>query len=151
MDQREVEESETSGAGNVGVGAEPLQPTDTAVTVRKRADGKVLMIDGPFAETKEQLAGYYILDCANVEEAIEWASKIPTGCQGRGLCRDSTAENDESSGWLICFNRSRFESDRDEENVMKYLLMIYPVGVIGCGPPTNTISMSGTFQFTAIR
>ncbi|HEV8137864.1 MAG TPA: YciI family protein [Pyrinomonadaceae bacterium] len=67
-------------------GAEPLQPTNTAVTVRKRADGEVLIIDGPFAETKEQLAGYYILDCANVEEAIEWASKIPTGCQGGEGC-----------------------------------------------------------------
>lgn len=67
-------------------GAEPLQPTNTAVTVRKGAEGKVLVIDGPFAETKEQLAGYYILDCANVEEATEWASKIPTGCQGGEGC-----------------------------------------------------------------
>ena len=63
-------------------GAEPLQPTATATTVRRRRDGQVLVIDGPFAETKEQLAGYYILDCGNVEEAIEWARKIPTSCQG---------------------------------------------------------------------
>lgn len=63
-------------------GAEPLQPTSTATTVR-RQDNQVLVIDGPFAETKEQLAGYYILDCENLEEAIEWASRIPTACCGR--------------------------------------------------------------------
>ena len=67
-------------------GAEPLQPTTTAVTVRKNGDGKILATDGPFSETKEQLAGYYILDCAGVEEAIEWASRIPTGCQGGDGC-----------------------------------------------------------------
>ena len=67
-------------------GAEPLKPTGTAVTVRKNEDGKVLATDGPFTETKEQLAGYYILDCASLEEAIEWASKIPTGCQGGDGC-----------------------------------------------------------------
>jgi len=67
-------------------GAEPLQPTKTAVTVRGDADGKMLATDGPFAETKEQLAGYYILDCENIEEAIAWANKIPTGCQGGDGC-----------------------------------------------------------------
>lgn len=64
-------------------GAEPLQSTATATTVRRQNDGQALVTDGPFAETKEQLAGYYILDCGNVEEAIEWARKIPTACQGR--------------------------------------------------------------------
>jgi len=63
-------------------GAEPLQPTTTAVTVRRNGHEKVLVTDGPFAETKEQLAGYYILDCASLDEAIAWAGKIPTGCQG---------------------------------------------------------------------
>ena len=61
-------------------GAEPLQPTSTAVTVRRNGKGEVLTTDGPFAETREQLAGYYILDCENIAAAIEWASKIPTGC-----------------------------------------------------------------------
>src|SRR6266496_5704259 len=64
-------------------GAEPLMPTSTATTVRRSSDGKMLAIDGPFAETKEQLAGYYILDCQTLNEAIEWASKIPTACCGR--------------------------------------------------------------------
>jgi hypothetical protein len=42
--------------------------------------------DGPFAETKEHLAGYYIMDCADLDEAIEWAAKIPTACQGLEGC-----------------------------------------------------------------
>jgi len=66
-------------------GAEPLKPTSTATTVRVR-DGKPLITDGPFAETKEQLAGYYILDCKDLNEAIEWAAKIPTACQGGEGC-----------------------------------------------------------------
>ncbi len=66
-------------------GAEPLAPTTTATTVRVQ-DGKSLITDGPFAETKEQLAGYYILDCENLDEAIEWAAKIPTACKGGEGC-----------------------------------------------------------------
>ena len=72
---------ETSKLG-IFRGAEPLHPTNTAVTLRTE-DGKVLATDGPFAETKEQLAGYYILDCKDMEEAIFWGSKIPTLCGGR--------------------------------------------------------------------
>lgn len=66
-------------------GAEPLAPTTTSTTVRME-NGKPLVTDGPFAETKEQLAGYYIIDCENLDEAIEWAAKIPTGCKGRAGC-----------------------------------------------------------------
>ena len=74
-------------AGRKGIlqGAEPLAPTGTATTVRNHA-GHVLVTDGPFAETKEQLAGYYILDCRDLDEAIEWASKIPTKCRGGEGC-----------------------------------------------------------------
>ncbi len=61
--------------------ADPLEPAATATTVRVQ-DGQVLLTDGPFAETKEQLAGYYILDCSDLDEALEWAAKIPTGCRG---------------------------------------------------------------------
>ncbi len=64
------------------VGAEPLAATTTATTVRIQ-NGKPVVLDGPFAETKEQLAGYYIIDCENLDEAIEWAARIPTECQGR--------------------------------------------------------------------
>ena len=66
-------------------GAQPLQATTTATTVRVQ-NGKPLITDGPFAETKEQLAGYYVLDCKNLDEAIEWATKIPTACQGGAGC-----------------------------------------------------------------
>ena len=66
-------------------GAEPLGPTTNATTVRVQ-NGKSLITDGPFAETKEQLAGYYILDCKNLDEAIEWAAKIPTACKGGEGC-----------------------------------------------------------------
>ncbi len=74
-----------AGAQGILHGAEPLSPTSTATSVRMR-DGKPIVIDGPFAETKEQLAGYYIIDCANLDEAIEWASRIPTGCKGGEGC-----------------------------------------------------------------
>jgi hypothetical protein len=66
-------------------GAEPLKPTATATTVRILG-GKPLITDGPFAETKEQLAGYYILDCKDLDEAIRWAAKIPTSCKGGEGC-----------------------------------------------------------------
>ena len=66
-------------------GAEPLAPTSTATTVRL-VSGKPMITDGPFAETKEQLAGYYILDCENLDEAIEWAARISTGCKGAEGC-----------------------------------------------------------------
>jgi hypothetical protein len=66
-------------------GASPLQPTSTATTVRMQND-KPLLLDGPFAETKEQLAGYYILECKDLDEAIGWAAKIPTACKGMDGC-----------------------------------------------------------------
>lgn len=65
--------------------ADPLQPTSAATTLRVR-DGEVLLTDGPFAETKEQLAGYYILDCQDLDEALAWAARIPTGCVGGPGC-----------------------------------------------------------------
>jgi hypothetical protein len=61
--------------------ADPLEPTRTATTVRTQ-NGKVTIMDGPFAETKEQLAGYFILDCKDLDEALEWAAKFPMACAG---------------------------------------------------------------------
>lgn len=57
-------------------GGHALQPTRTATTVRVR-EGKRLTMDGPFAETKEQLGGFYVVDARNLDEAIEMAAKIP--------------------------------------------------------------------------
>jgi len=70
-------------AGRRGVlrAAEPLELTRTAITLRKD-DCKAMVSDGPYAETKEQLAGYYILDCQDLDEALEWAARIPAGCGG---------------------------------------------------------------------
>ena len=58
------------------VAGEGLYPTQTATTVRVR-EGDQSVIDGPFAETKEQLGGFYVLDVKDLDEAIEWAAKIP--------------------------------------------------------------------------
>ncbi len=60
----------------VMVSGDPLQGVETATTVRNR-DGKVLHTDGPFAETKEHLGGYYVLDCKDLDAALAWAAKVP--------------------------------------------------------------------------
>ena len=61
--------------------AEPLEGTDTATTVRVR-NGKTYITDGPFAETKEALAGFYLLDARDLNEAIHMATKIPPAREG---------------------------------------------------------------------
>ncbi|MBA3270111.1 MAG: YciI family protein [Acidobacteria bacterium] len=63
------------------VAAEALQPIETATTVRVR-NGKLTITDGPFAETKEQLAGFYLLDARDLNEAIQMAAKIPPAREG---------------------------------------------------------------------
>jgi hypothetical protein len=63
------------------VGGQALQPTPTAKTVRER-EGKTLTTDGPFAETKEQLGGYYLVECDDIDEAVEAASRIPSVVRG---------------------------------------------------------------------
>ncbi len=62
-----------SGAG--------LEPITTATTVKGR-EGKTLTAEGPFAETKEQLGGYYVLDCKDLDDAIQWAPRIPAARWG---------------------------------------------------------------------
>jgi len=61
--------------------AEALQPVETAATVRVR-NGKVLITDGPFAETKEHLAGFYLIEARDLDDAIRVASKIPPAREG---------------------------------------------------------------------
>ena len=63
------------------VAGDPLKPTATARSVRVR-DGELSTTDGPFAETKEQLGGYYIVDADSRDEALEWAAKIPSARLG---------------------------------------------------------------------
>jgi hypothetical protein len=62
-------------------GGEALQPTTTATTVRVR-ESNTMTTDGPYAETKEQLGGYYLLNCKDLDEAIECAAKIPGALHG---------------------------------------------------------------------
>jgi hypothetical protein len=71
---------ELRGAGAM-VAGDALQPTQTATTVRVQ-DGETLATDGPFAETKEQLGGYYLIEADSLDEAIEWAAKVPAARHG---------------------------------------------------------------------
>jgi hypothetical protein len=64
------------------LGGDALLPTQTARTVTATG-GSSLITDGPFAETKEQLGGYYLLECASMEEAVAWAAKCPVVAYGR--------------------------------------------------------------------
>ena len=72
---------EEMGKRGVLQGGERLRPTTDATTVRVR-DGETLTSDGPFAETKEQIGGYYLVDCKDLDEAIEVAAKIPGAREG---------------------------------------------------------------------
>jgi hypothetical protein len=63
------------------VAAGPLHPVATATSVRRR-EGKTLVTDGPFAETREQLGGFYIVEAANLDEAIAIAARIPPAAKG---------------------------------------------------------------------
>jgi len=63
------------------IAAEALQPVDTATTVRVR-NGRMSITDGPFAETKEQLAGFYLVDARDLNEAIQLAARIPPAREG---------------------------------------------------------------------
>ena len=63
------------------VGANQLQPAGTATTVSVR-DGETIVTDGPFAETKEVLGGYYLIDVETLDEALAWAAKLPSARYG---------------------------------------------------------------------
>jgi len=90
----------TGGIGAVAFGAAQLLASGTSSWIGWACFGfgfflvpvsladwpEPLILDGPFAETKEQLGGYYILDCADLDEAIGWAAKIPTACKGGEGC-----------------------------------------------------------------
>jgi hypothetical protein len=65
-------------------GGERLRPAATATTVRLK-NGQPLLSDGPFAETKEQLGGFYLIEAKDLDEAVEWASKMPHLVDGGGV------------------------------------------------------------------
>jgi hypothetical protein len=65
---------------DAGVLADPggaLAPSASAKTLRYGAEGRVVVTDGPFAESKEQMAGYMVLECADLDEAVDWVQKLP--------------------------------------------------------------------------
>ena len=74
-----TQELQSSGAFVAG---DALQPIATATTLTVR-DGKTLTTDGPFAETKEQLGGYYLIEAESLDDALEWAAKIPSARLGK--------------------------------------------------------------------
>jgi hypothetical protein len=73
--------TEKLGKSGKMLACEPLEPTSTATTVRVR-NGKPVSTDGPFAETKEQLGGLYVIDVKDLNEAMEWAAGIPDALTG---------------------------------------------------------------------
>ena len=73
---RWMEYSQELRAAGKMLGGERLRPTSSATSVRA-ANGKTLLSDGPFAETKEQLGGYFLIEAENLDEAVAWASKMP--------------------------------------------------------------------------
>jgi hypothetical protein len=85
MKRSHIAVMEESAKKGVLLGVEALTPTSLATSVRMK-NGAAIITDGPFAETKEQLAGFYLLECRNLDEAIEWAKMIPTGCKGGEGC-----------------------------------------------------------------
>ena len=84
---RAVPDAECMNCGNdlrnkgLLLAAEPLYPVTTAKTLRVR-NGRTMITDGPFAETKEQLAGFYLIDAATEDDALQIASKIPPAREG---------------------------------------------------------------------
>ncbi len=90
---------EAAGAAGVIAGGEALEAASTATTIQVTGgsrNGEIVMTDGPFAETKEVLGGFYLLDCADLDEAIEWARQIPGAWRGKievRPCMDFSAES----------------------------------------------------------
>ena len=91
-----------AAAAGVLRGGSGLQPSTTATTVR--GGGEVVLTDGPFVETKERLGGYYVVDCADLDEAIAWARRCrpssgapPSRC-ARLAGGTDVAENSDAAG-----------------------------------------------------
>ena len=100
------------------LGGEGLQPTSTATTVRVR-DGEPLLTDGPFAETREQLAGFYLLDCGDLDDAVRWAAKIPSAARGSVEVRPVIDYEGRRARARPATRR------RTPEAPMRFLLLIY--------------------------
>jgi hypothetical protein len=69
-------------AAGAWIAGEGLQESATATTVRIQDGGERLVTDGPFAETKEQIGGFYLIECGDLDQALEWAKKVPLSAGG---------------------------------------------------------------------
>ena len=88
--------SAAAAAAGVVVGGDELAPVSAATTVRVRGD-ETLVTDGPFAELKETLGGYFVFECATIDEACEWAAKIPGARHGAIEVRPVHVDEEEQS------------------------------------------------------
>jgi hypothetical protein len=106
------------------IAGEPLEPSASGATVRFPTDGRPVVSDGPFAETKEQLGGYYILECADRDEALRyargcraaraswWRSGRSPGCDARREARRRVAGRDRPRWRDRCWTRRRKPAGR---------------------------------------
>jgi hypothetical protein len=87
-----MEEIHALNRAMIAVGARKfacgISPAANAKTVRKQPDGKVLVTDGPYTETKEHMGGFWILEAANLDEALAWAKKAAIACNVPGEVRE---------------------------------------------------------------
>jgi hypothetical protein len=95
--------SEGREAGVV-IGGDELGPTRSATTVRVR-DGQTDVTDGPYAETKEALGGYFLLECSSMDEALDWAARIPAAKHGAIEVRPVHVDEDASSESVLAEQR----------------------------------------------
>jgi hypothetical protein len=93
---REMGEYMALSQADVTVGGHELDSVATATTVRVRGD-ETLVTDGPYAELKEGLGGYYVFDCASIDEACTWAAKIPAARHGAIEVRPVQLDGEEAS------------------------------------------------------
>jgi hypothetical protein len=93
----------------VHLGGEGLQPSSIATTVQIQESGDPIVSDGPFAETKEQLAGYYLLDCKDLDDALSWAKRVP---MPGGTVEVRPVLDYEARGSELHHNEARAEAGR---------------------------------------
>jgi len=89
--------AEEAGKAGVLVGGEELDSTATATTVRVR-DNETIVTDGPYAELKEALGGYFVLECGSIGEACEWAARIPGASHGAIEVRPVYVDENSTGG-----------------------------------------------------
>lgn len=96
-------------AAGVLVGGDELDSVRTATTVRVR-EGQTQVVDGPYAETKEALGGFFVLECDSIDEAVDWAAKIPGAHHGSVEVRPVHVDEEASSEAVLADQREEVAS-----------------------------------------